>query len=199
MTRFLVAAFVALAALIAPITAIPVPYKSCGNGHYSISSVETDSWPPVIGQVFNLNVSGILDEDVTNGSYKVSVKIDGFPLPIPIGGSLDSVHPVPWKAGDFNFTFSQTIPSEAPSGSYDVTVQAVDQTNSMLFCVAMAFKESSVAAVHAVLPAPMPIGTPLPHNMPVQTSLKPEVIRRHPSRRFGRRSNNVVEALKLNA
>lgn len=147
--------FLALVLAISPPTlAVDVPYKTCGNGHLTPSTVESNVWPPVKGQDLVLNATGTLDEDVTDGKYTINVKVDGFPLPA-ITGSISQFKPLPWQKGPFNFTYTQSVPSEAPSGSYSLQLVAKDQLSSSITCVALSFTLSNMGepSVSASLPA----------------------------------------------
>jgi len=175
--------------------AVKVPFKSCGSGHFTVQTIDARSWPPIIGEDFTLNVTGILDEDVTDGSYKVGVKVDGIPLPVDIGGSLASVEPLPWKMGNFAFSFTESIPSAAPPGIYSVQVSAVDQTNSALWCVALSFTESMefVDNTGKVTPLPRPMSSRMSMKLPSQTSMSAKVtrqVRRH------HKVTNLIDALR---
>jgi len=125
------------------VASVDVSYKLCGSkNHMNISSIESNAWPPIKGQNLNLNVTGSLDEDVSDGKYTISIKIDGFPIPA-LKGDISDFKALPWDQGAFDFTYTQEIPSSAPSGSYSLTIQANDQNDSSILCVDLAFTLSS--------------------------------------------------------
>jgi len=120
---------------------VSVPYKWCGKAgdDATITSIVSNEFPPVKGDTLSLNVTGNLTKEVTDGTYVIAVSVGGFPLP-DINGPISKFRSLPWSTGELNFTFSQLIPSAAPSGSYSVKISAVDQNNTQIFCITVAFQ-----------------------------------------------------------
>ena len=123
---------------------VPVPYKWCGasTDDATIDSITSNEFPPVKGDNLVLNVTGNLTKVVTSGTYTIAISVSGFPLP-SITGDIDAFSPLPWALGELNFTYSQEIPSEAPPGSYQVKISAVDQDSKQIFCISIAFSLSA--------------------------------------------------------
>ena len=123
---------------------VVVPYKWCGKStdDGSISSVLSNEFPPVKGDTLSLNVTGNLTKEVTSGQYTIAASVGGFPLP-PLTGDIDAFRSLPWPVGSLNFTYSQSIPSAAPSGKYDVKISAVDQDKTQIFCISISFTLSA--------------------------------------------------------
>jgi len=126
--------------LVAYVSAVSVPYKWCGSStdDATLSSIVSNEFPPVKGDTLSLNVTGNLTKEVTSGTYAIGITVGGFPLP-DLTGNLSAFKPLPWPVGDLNFTYSQAIPSAAPSGNYNVKISAVDQDSNQIFCVSIAF------------------------------------------------------------
>ena len=131
---------VLLLALFAYASAVPIPFTSCGSSSDdgTISSIVGNEFPPVKGDTLQLNVTGNLTKEVTSGTYTIKITVDGFPLTGPTG-SVSDFRPLPWPVGDLNFTYSESIPSVAPSGSYVISISAVDQDSDEIFCISLSF------------------------------------------------------------
>lgn len=123
---------------------VAVPYKWCGSSSddATIDSIVSNEFPPVKGDTLVLNVTGNLTKVVTAGTYKISITVSGIPLP-DITGDISDFRALPWQLGELNFTYSQEIPSEAPSGSYTVKISAEDQDKKQIFCISIAFSLSA--------------------------------------------------------
>jgi len=133
--RFLLFALVALVSLSAVLGA-SVEFKSCGTPSFdaTITNITADVWPPEKGKDLVLNISGINKKVITSGTYTIQIKVDGIPLP-NIDGDIDTFKPLPWPIGNLTFTYSQEIPSSAPSGQYALHISAVDQDKNGIFCI----------------------------------------------------------------
>jgi len=120
---------------------VAVPYKWCGKAgdDATITSITSNEFPPVKGDVLSLNVTGNLSKEVTDGKYTIAASVGGFPLP-DIDGPISLFRSLPWSTGELNFTYSQLIPAAAPSGSYSVKISAVDQNKTQIFCISIAFQ-----------------------------------------------------------
>lgn len=141
-----VSAVVLVFALLAVcVSAVPVPYKWCGSSSddATLTSIVSNEFPPVKGDTLSLNVTGNLSKEVTSGQYTIAITVGGFPLP-DLTGDIDSFRPLPWPVGDLNFTYSQGIPSAAPSGNYNVKISAVDQDSTQIFCISISFTLKAV-------------------------------------------------------
>ena len=134
------AVLLVLVVLFVSVSAVSVPYKWCGasTDDATLDSIVSNEFPPVKGDTLTLNVTGNLTKEVTSGTYTISVTVSGFPLP-DITGDISAFRAVPWPVGELNFTYSQAIPSAAPSGSYTVKISAVDQDSNEIFCINIAF------------------------------------------------------------
>jgi len=121
---------------------VPVPYSVCSvaSAHIKINSANSDVWPPVKGDLLNISLIAVVDETVTAGEYSVGSKIDGFPVPGTSNASISELHPLPWTKGSLELILHTEIPSKAPSGSYSMSLVAVDQNKEQLFCIAFAFR-----------------------------------------------------------
>ena len=157
-----------LAVLAVCVSAVSVPYKSCGSStdDATLTSIVSNEFPPVKGDNLSLNVTGNLTKNVTAGQYTIAITVGGFPLP-DLTGDISSFRALPWPVGELNFTYSQDIPSAAPSGSYVVKISAVDQDSDQIFCISIAFSLKAQAAGDDSLPPlqqqPGTIAQLLPH------------------------------------
>ena len=138
--RAFVTVVLVLALLVAYASAVSVPFKSCGSSSDdgTVSSIDANAYPPAIGQTLQLNITGNLTKEVTDGTYQVVVKDDGYTL-ITLNGNVSDFRPLPWPLGEGNFTYSQAIPSISPPGSYVVTITADDQDSDEIFCLSLSF------------------------------------------------------------
>jgi len=125
---------------------VSVPYKTCGSAtdDVNITSLVSNSWPPSKGSTLSLNITGNNSKDITSGGYTISITVNGVPLP-DITGDIDVFRPLPWPVGELLCTYSQDIPSIAPSGQYKVKISAVDQDSVEIFCINVAFSLSAAA------------------------------------------------------
>jgi hypothetical protein len=118
-----------------------VPFTSCGTGDFTATSLDVTPWPPVKGQSVTLKVDGTLASQVTSGNYTLSVAWDGITVINQSGDlctlSTDLVCPQSPAALDIGY--SVTVPSYAPSGSYEVTFEATQQDSATLFCMQVPF------------------------------------------------------------
>lgn len=158
------------ASLVCSALAVTVPYKSCGSGHLTIATIDAQNWPPLKGSNDALNVTGKLDEDVTQGKYKISIKVDGIPLPSETG-SIDTFKPLPWSQGEFSFVYTPAIPSIAPSGSYSIQLEAHDQSGSQILCIGLQFK----LAADEVVESPSPVQKLMNRGKYAQSKIAPVV------------------------
>jgi len=128
-----------LLALVSVCVAVPVKYTLCGSKPLiTITSVDSNEWPPKKGTDMNVTVTGSLSKEITKGTYTINVKISGFPLP-PSSGDVGAIKPLPWTEGEIDFDLVTPIPAESPSGSYNVKITAIDQDKEEIFCVDMTF------------------------------------------------------------
>jgi len=145
-----------LALLVVCASAVSVPYKWCGSSSddATIQSITSNEFPPKAGDTLTLNVTGNLSKEVTDGTYLIKIVIDGI-IPLPSeNGSISVFRPLPWPEGALNFSYSRPIPAAAPTGSYVVTISAIDQDYVQIFCISVAFKLSAAdGQVRAALPS----------------------------------------------
>jgi cathepsin B len=134
-------ALILLVATVAVAYAAPVPYTNCGTGndHIVIKSVSASPFPPTKGSPITVNATGVLDEGVTSGNYELKVSYLGIPLLDKKGDlcTLDPSFPCPFKAGPITISKTETIPSVAPSGAYDIQLSATDQNGQQLLCISL--------------------------------------------------------------
>jgi len=132
------------------VSAVTVPYKSCAGAHddANLTSIETTRWPPVKGAELALNITGNNSKIITSGTYTINIRVNGIPLP-DIDGNIADFKPLPWPEGELNFTYTQEIPSIAPSGQYAIKISAVDQDKDEIFCITLSFTISMSEAEEA--------------------------------------------------
>jgi len=132
------------------VSAVDVPHKSCAGPHddLNLTSIESAVWPPSKGSEVKLNISGVNAKAITEGTYTITIRVNGVPLP-NIEGNIDVFKPLPWPVGSLQFNYSQSIPSIAPSGQYALHISAVDQDKVEIFCVTLSFTLSLREAVEA--------------------------------------------------
>ena len=130
--------------LLAHALSVDVPYTSCASAtaHLNVTSVTSNIWPPEIDKPFTVNLTGLLNKAISAGSWTASIKVGIIPFP-KISGNIDDFAPLPWAKGPFTPSYSTTVPSIAPSGSYQATITAEDQDSEQLFCAELSFKMSS--------------------------------------------------------
>ena len=128
-----------LAVLLASVSAVSVPYKWCGkpSDDATISSIDSNSWPPKSGDPISLNVTGNLSKEVTDGRYLITPVWNTITLP-PINGSIAAFRSLPWPVGLLNFTYELDLPKLWP-GDYQVTISAADQDHVQIFCIQVKF------------------------------------------------------------
>jgi uncharacterized membrane protein len=136
----LVAAAITVAAPAGRAAADALPFTNCGtNSAARVSAVDVDPSPLQPGRNVDLTLRGSLSEKVTRGSYDVRVTYLGAPLLHTSGDLADVVH-LPLPAGTFSLHKKVKVPSEAPSGKYNLTLTAADQHHDQLLCVRVPFE-----------------------------------------------------------
>jgi len=131
-------------------SAVDVPHKSCAGAHddVNLTSIVSAVWPPVKGSMLSLNITGDNSKLITSGSYTINIRVNGIPLP-DVTGDIKDFKALPWPVGDLNFSYSQDIPSIAPSGQYAIKISAVDQDKTEIFCITLTFSLSLSKAEEA--------------------------------------------------
>lgn len=119
---------------------VVVPYTSCGSAgdHFNISTVTGNVWPPVAGDPLVLNITGDVDEKVTDGTYTLQVAYYGITI-INENGDLSKFLTLPAGPGETLISYTEDLPSSAPDGPYVVTVSANDQNKAELLCIVVKF------------------------------------------------------------
>ena len=117
---FFVLALVVLSVLAfsSPVQSTTVPYTLCSSTakyHIKITSLSSDVWPPKKGGHVNVTVNGTTDEAVSSGSYTAKVSYLGLPISTQ-NGNLSDFKPLPWPAGELDFSYVEAIPDSAPNG-----------------------------------------------------------------------------------
>lgn len=141
--------FTLVCTIAAVVAQTPVPYTDCsgGNAHVKISSITANPFPPVKGQDITISAVGALDEQVTAATYSLVVTYLGIQL-LSQTGDLCHLSPsftCPQNAGAIAVNDTVNIPSIAPSGSYDIHINASDQNNQQLLCVDVAVNINEVS------------------------------------------------------
>jgi len=159
MIRLSLCLLLLLVVLSSLVSAVPVPYGLCSSAgaHIRIQTVEANTWPPVSGETLYVNVTGTLNKNVSDGEYTINVALDGIPIP-PITGDIDEFKPTPWYSGPLVLQFSQDIPSGILKGTTcTMEISAVDQDNTQLFCIKLAFTFGSLQQSSIVVPELPPV------------------------------------------
>jgi len=148
--------------LLAVVAAKSVPFKNCFDGSKAtITSLDLSPYPIVKGAPLTVDAVGTLGEQLTAGGYTLLVKFLGIQIFQQTGDicTLDPSFACPVPAGPISIKDTATIPSIAPAGSYEITLNATDQNGAVLLCAVIPIQiTSSVAAtiteeVDAVLTA----------------------------------------------
>lgn len=131
--------------------------SDCGAGAAkgTWTSITLNPATPVSGQPIVLNATGTITEAVTGGSGSAVVSLDGgqifstptntcgttsVPLPLGLGTvTVDSLTCPTTAGGAISMGVAVTLPSIAPSGSYDVHLTANDQSGALAYCVDVQF------------------------------------------------------------
>lgn len=120
----------------------PIDFKSCATGatKASVSSVSVSPYPLKKGNTLLVNALGNLTETLTSGTYTLSVELFGISILTKTGDicTLSKTFQCPHNAGAIALQISEDIPSESPSGTFNVKLSAKDQNQNALFCVALA-------------------------------------------------------------
>jgi hypothetical protein len=137
------AAVLALAATVpsaTPAAAAPAPFTSCApDAKFRVSSVDVTPQPLVAGKKVSISVSGTLDEKLTGGTYQADVRYMGFSV-LQRSGSIGELTALPAGPGPTTMGASLKVPREAPEGSYELVVSALDQNNATLTCLIVPFR-----------------------------------------------------------
>ncbi len=143
--RPLAAAVLVLAATVpsaGSAVAAPVPFESCAqDAHFRVTSVDITPQPLVPGKKVSVRVSGTLDEQVTAGTYQAEVRYMGMSV-LQRSGSVGEWVALPTGPGPTTLKASMNVPREAPAGSYELIVSAVDQNQATLACLIVPFRVS---------------------------------------------------------
>jgi len=120
-------------------------WSNCGgpNDQLEIGSVTIVPDPPQIGAPLHVEANGTLLEVVTGGNVSIvlywgAIKI--FDKSLPLCSILIPPFQCPVKEGPVSIKVDETIPKNAPSGSYSGTVKAVDSVGQELLCIALKFQ-----------------------------------------------------------
>jgi hypothetical protein len=113
--------------------------------------------PPVLGSQAYVNISGPINEVVTNGTVVIDVALDGVQLytnnaatcgtttiALPLGFGTINVQALacPAASGSVqNISVGVLVPTGVPSGLYTIIFNATDQANNNLFCFNATFSE----------------------------------------------------------
>ena len=126
-------------AVIAIAAADTIPTDNCGDASdpLQLTSVSVSPFPLKAGANLTVSINGNLVTDVTGGSYSVNVKYMGIDLINQSGDlcTVDPKFPCPLTHGPFSITESNiALPSDAPAGQYDVTINATDKAGKRIAC-----------------------------------------------------------------
>lgn len=107
--------------------------------------------PPTFGTPLVLDATGDITSAVTDGTYSIAVKLDGFQifthsgpicgtstfnLPLGSGSAKITGLSCPTASGDSEtVSGSLTLPTGTPSGTYNVQLSGADTSGSEVFCV----------------------------------------------------------------
>jgi len=167
---------------------VNIPYNDCNeSGHVKILNVTANNWPPVKGSNLILNVTGNADEKVTSGTYNLQVTYYGITI-INQNGDLSTFIQLPAGPGIVNISYSEDLPSSAPSGPYVVTISTLDQNSQNLLCLQVQFS-LSLEGEEGIRPLPLP----KPFD-PIPTPLSPQLYNKlmhkfHHRRGYGERQS----------
>jgi len=120
---------------------VPFPYTFCSSPgpHVKILTIEGNVWPPVSGQTLSVEMTGILNKNISSGDYSVDVSLDGIHV-TTLTGDINEFKPLPWIQGNMTMNFNQDIPGGIlPGTTCSLRVSAVDQDNTQLFCITLSF------------------------------------------------------------
>jgi len=116
----------------------PIPYTTCDNGAdhlLTVSAIGSTRFPPQAGQPLSIAAVGSTSSDITDGTYSVTVSLDGFPI-VSQNGKLTDLAALPFTAGTAHTLIKNgTIPALLPAGSYDLQLTGADQNGKSLGCV----------------------------------------------------------------
>eukprot|EP01006_Ploeotia_vitrea_P043506 TRINITY_DN66739_c10_g1_i1.p2 TRINITY_DN66739_c10_g1~~TRINITY_DN66739_c10_g1_i1.p2 ORF type:complete len:165 (+),score=76.24 TRINITY_DN66739_c10_g1_i1:63-497(+) len=138
-----VLAVLAVAALASP--AMAGDFSSCGSSSdiYQVSSVTSTT--PAKGATVTITTEGTLSAGVDGGSVTMTTWFDGVQVQKKSGefcASVEKTSPCPWKAGDKEIKFTNTLASSLPTGSYQVQTVAVDPNGKQILCIKGSFSLS---------------------------------------------------------
>lgn len=117
------------------------PFQTCPGAptDLNIQTLDICPDPPVKGSSINLGLSGVVDEQLTNGSnFEVDVLLDNVPI-FTETVDLSEATTLPVGPGSIALNYSVAIPQFAPSGSYRVQLTFSDQSNTEIGCVDITF------------------------------------------------------------
>lgn len=138
------AVVLALAAVVpsaGPAMAAPAPFTNCADSgaHFRVDSVDITPQPLVPGKKVSISVRGLLDEQLTGGSYTADVRYMGVSV-LDWTGPISDLITLPAPAGPATMAASMKVPREAPEGSYELRFAAVDQNSAALTCLVVPFR-----------------------------------------------------------
>ena len=117
----------------------PLPYKSCGDGTLVIQDLNVEPFPLQKSVDSTLSVHGILKDKISAGQYSITVNVDGLQLYSKSGDlcALDQSI-CPQSAGQKTIVKNFSIPSLAPSGTYNAKVE-MNNDNQLIACYTISF------------------------------------------------------------
>jgi hypothetical protein len=153
----------ALIVTLALVAANTLPFTKCGDGIFTINSVDASPYPLVPGGTTNIVVNGSLSAQFNSGTYTIAVLSGATQLYSKSGDlcSLSSKFTCPHQAGPVELTQDFAVPSYAPSGDYTVKISAVQGDNTAAFC--FTFPISIQANKKETTPFPSNSLSPVPY------------------------------------
>mmetsp|Transcript_20417 Transcript_20417/g.48317 ORF Transcript_20417/g.48317 Transcript_20417/m.48317 type:complete len:164 (+) Transcript_20417:103-594(+) len=125
-----------------------VKYTNCASGQTDmlLKTVEANPWPPVKGKAVNFDIGGILEVEVTKGTYSAElitsyqgIKIFDSKVDLCSFVAPNTGFSCPQSPGNVQIQKAITLPAGVPSGQYDVTLKAYETSTpaNEVFCVAV--------------------------------------------------------------
>lgn len=123
------------------------PFTDCGSTLIVTKSVTLTPDPPHSGKLLHIKATAFVKETLISGTVHIDMKV----LDIQVYSTtldvckVSSVSCPIKQSASFSILYSQQLPSNVPSGTYEVDIMIDDQTGKQVGCIKMNVPISAAA------------------------------------------------------
>ena len=114
-------------------TQLLYPFQDCGSTIFVPSSITLIPSLPKVGENLSIVIDGHTTKDLVSGNVNIDIKYEKIDL---FSETIDlcSLTNCPIQ-NSFELKYNVNLPSFAPSGVYDLTLQFDDETKTQVGCI----------------------------------------------------------------